>query len=158
MSLYTLYRYLQAYNDIIMILFEYMSDFSKRLRSEIEYIGLTQKEFAVKAGIKKRALDGYLRAQQSMPPADIAVKIAAALGLSVEYLVTGKEYKQKVDVSKYLQFRDLLDDLAVLSPETLDTLKSVIKSFADKERKKRGLSSLFKITPKNLTTCIINDI
>jgi len=135
-----------------------MSDFSKRLRSEIEYIGLTQKEFAVKAGIKKRALDGYLRAQQSMPPADIAVKIAAALGLSVEYLVTGKEYKQKVDVSKYLQFRDLLDDLAVLSPETLDTLKSVIKSFADKERKKRGLSSLFKITPKNLTTCIINDI
>ena len=39
-----------------------MSGFSQRLRSEIEYIGLTQKEFAAKAGIKKRALDAYLSA------------------------------------------------------------------------------------------------
>jgi hypothetical protein len=28
-----------------------------------------------------------------MPPADITVKIANALGVSVEYLVTGKERK-----------------------------------------------------------------
>jgi len=54
-----------------------MTSFSKRLHSEIEYIGLNRKEFAAKAGIKKRALDAYLGPQQSMPPADIAVKIAA---------------------------------------------------------------------------------
>ncbi|MCL2721513.1 MAG: helix-turn-helix domain-containing protein [Treponema sp.] len=113
-----------------------MSTFTKRLRSEIEYIGLTQKEFAVKAGIKKRTLDGYLRAQQSMPPADTAVKIASALGLSVEYLVTGKEYRQTVDISQYLQFRDLLDDLSVLPPETLEPIKAVIKAFAQKKRGK----------------------
>ncbi|MDR2716941.1 MAG: helix-turn-helix domain-containing protein [Treponema sp.] len=113
-----------------------MSDFSKRLRSEIEYIGLNQKEFAAKAGIKKRALDAYLRAQQSMPPADTAVKIAAALGLSVEYLVTGKEYRQSVDISQYLQFRDILDDLAVLPGEILEPIKAVIKAFANGERKK----------------------
>ena len=113
-----------------------MTNFSKRLRSEIEYIGLTQKEFAAKAGVKKRALDAYLRTQQSMPPADTAVKIAAALGLSVEYLVTGSDSRQSVDISKYLQFRDLLDDLAILPEETLDTIKTVIKTFADKERKK----------------------
>jgi transcriptional regulator with XRE-family HTH domain len=112
-----------------------MSDFSKRLRSEIEYIGLNQKEFAAKAGIKKRALDAYLRAQQSMPPADTAVKIAAALGLSVEYLVTGKEYKQSVDISPYLQYRDILDDLVVLPNEILGPIKAVIKAFADNERK-----------------------
>jgi len=114
-----------------------MSDFSKRLRSEIEYIGLTQKEFAAKAGIKKRALDAYLRAQQSMPPADTAVKMADTLGLSVEYLITGKEYRQSVDISKYLQFRDLLDDLAVLPEETLEPIKSVIKAFAKSEREKK---------------------
>jgi len=115
----------------------YMSDFSQRLRSEIEYIGLTQKEFAAKAGIKKRALDGYLRSQQSMPPADTAVKIASALGLSVEYLVTGKEYRQSVDISKYLQFKDILDDLAVLPEETMTPIKAVIKSFAENKQKKR---------------------
>jgi len=113
-----------------------MSDFSRRLRSEIEYIGLNQKEFAAKAGIKKRALDAYLRAQQSMPPVDTAVKIAAALGLSVEYLVTGKEYKQNIDISKYLQFRDILDELAVLPDEILDPIKAMIKTAADNERKK----------------------
>jgi len=114
-----------------------MSDFSQRLRSEIDYIGLTQKEFAAKAGIKKRALDAYLRTQQSMPPADTAVKIASVLGISVEYLITGKEYRQTVDISNYLQFKDVLDDLALLNTETLEPIKAVIKAFADSERKRK---------------------
>ncbi|MCL2197056.1 MAG: helix-turn-helix domain-containing protein [Treponema sp.] len=107
-----------------------MTDFSKRLRSEIEYIGLSRKEFAAKTDIKIRALDTYLGPNPSMPPADTAVKIAAALGVSVEYLVTGKEYQQKTDISKYLQFKDLLDDLAVLPEETLGIIKAVVKGFA----------------------------
>ena len=129
-------RSFQAIKDMIMIFLENMSDFSKRLRSEIEYIGLNQKEFAAKAGIKKRALDAYLRAQQSMPPADTAVKIASVLGLSVEYLVTGKEYQQSVDISNYLQFRNLLDDLAILPDEIIDLVKVMIKAAANNERKK----------------------
>ncbi|MCL2880079.1 MAG: helix-turn-helix domain-containing protein [Treponema sp.] len=113
-----------------------MTKFAERLRSEIEYIGLNQNEFAAKTGIKKRALDTYLGPQQSMPPADTAVKIAAALGVSVEYLVTGREYRRTVDISNYLRFRDLLDDLAILPDETLEPIKAVIKTFADRERKK----------------------
>jgi len=107
-----------------------MTDFSKRLRSEIEYKGLSRKEFSAKTNIKIRALDTYLGPNPSMPPADTAVKIAAALGVSVEYLVTGKEYQQKTDISKYLQFKDLLDDLSVLPEETLGTIKAVVKAFA----------------------------
>ena len=121
---------------IIMLFFYFMSDFSKRLRSEIEYSGLNQKEFSAKTGIKKRALDAYLGAQQSMPPADIAVKMASILGVSVEYLVTGKEYRKSLDISAYLQFKDLLNDLAALPPETLKPITAVIKSFAENERKK----------------------
>ena len=116
-----------------------MPDFSKRLCSEIEYYGLSRKEFAFKAGIKKRALDAYLGTQQSMPPADIAVKIASALGLSVEYLVTGKEYKQSIDISDYLKFRRILDDLTILPDKTLEPIKAVIKAFADSERKKTNI-------------------
>ena len=114
-----------------------MVDFASRLRSEINYIGLNQKEFAAKAGIKKRALDAYLGAQQSMPPADIAVKIASALGLSVEYLVTGKEFRQSIDISKYIQFRDILDNLAILPDEILNPIKAMIRTAADHERKKQ---------------------
>jgi len=115
-----------------------MTDFSKRLRSEIEYIGLNQKEFAAKLGLKRRTLDTYLGAQQSMPPADTAVKIASALGLSVEYLVTGKAYRQSVDISGYLRFRDLLDDLAVLPDEILESVKAMIKTAANNERRKKA--------------------
>jgi transcriptional regulator with XRE-family HTH domain len=128
----------QAFNDIIMLLFKNMTEFSRRLRSEIEYIGLNQKEFAAKAGVKKRTLDTYLRAQQSMPPADTAVKIASALGLSVEYLVTGKAYRQTVDISGYLRFRDILDDLAVLPDEILESVKAMIKTAANNERRKKA--------------------
>ena len=113
-----------------------MSEFSKRLRSEIEYSCMNHKEFAAKAGIKKRALDAYLGLQQSIPPADVAVKIAAALGVSVEYLMTGKEYKQSVDISDYIKFKKTLDDLSVLPDHILEPISSVIKSFANNERKK----------------------
>jgi len=113
-----------------------MSEFSERLRSEIEYIGLNQKEFAAKAGIKKRALDAYLGPQQSIPPADIAAKMAAVLGLSVEFLITGKEYRATVDISNYLRFRDILDDLTILPDEILGMIKVMIRAAADNERKK----------------------
>ena len=116
-----------------------MSDFSQRLLSEIEYIGLNRKEFAAKAGIKKRALDAYLGAQQSMPPADVAVKIASVLGVSVEYLITGKEYQKSVDISGYLQFKDILDDLAILPHEIYFPIKTMIKAAADNERKNNGI-------------------
>lgn len=114
-----------------------MSAFSDRLRSEIEYLGLNQKEFAAKAGIKKRALDAYLWAQQSMPPADIAVKIASTLGLSVEYLVTGREYQQSADISNYIKFKDILDDLEAIPDEILDSIKAMIKAAANNEKKKK---------------------
>ena len=103
----------------------------------MEYIGLTRKELAEKAGIKKRALDAYLEAQQSIPPADKAAQMAAALGVSVEYLVTGNEYKKGMDISRYVQFKDILDDLAILPAGILGPIKAVIKAFAESERKKK---------------------
>ena len=120
-----------------MLFFLYMTDFSKRLRSEIEYIGLNRKEFAAKVGIKKRALDAYPGPQQSMPPADIAVKMASALGLSVEYLVSGREYRQSIDISAYLRFRDILDDLLILPEELLEPIAAMISAAANNKRKKQ---------------------
>jgi transcriptional regulator with XRE-family HTH domain len=119
-----------------MLFFVIMSSFSDRLRSEIEYIGLNHKEFAAKAGIKKRALDGYLGIQQSMPPADVAVKIAKVLGLSVEYLVTGEEIQNLTNISPYIQFREVLDDLSILPHDIFIPIKMMIKTAANNERQK----------------------
>lgn len=120
-----------------------MSGFSQRLRSEMEYLGLTRKELAAQSGIHQRALDAYLEAQQSMPPADKAVQIAGVLGLSVEYLVTGKDTWQLAGDTSFAQpfhFRDTLDDMAALPEGILTPIKVLIKSLAENERRKAGKS------------------
>jgi transcriptional regulator with XRE-family HTH domain len=65
--------------------------FRKTLREELDYQGMTVKELAAKSMVAKGALDSYLGKQASMPPADSAVRIAAALGVTVEYLVNGHD-------------------------------------------------------------------
>jgi transcriptional regulator with XRE-family HTH domain len=49
------------------------------------------KELAARSGIKKKTLDSYLGTRGYTPSVEAAVSIARALGVSVEYLVAGKE-------------------------------------------------------------------
>lgn len=71
-------------------------DFRSRLREEIEYSGLLYKEVAAKAGISKRTMDSYVGTNGSMPAADVAVRLAQTLGVTVEYLITGQDGTQKL--------------------------------------------------------------
>jgi transcriptional regulator with XRE-family HTH domain len=75
---------------LIYVYFENMG-FGENLKQELAYSGLIKKELAAKSGVHKRAIDTYVRTKSSMPPADTAVKIAQALGVTVEYLVTGED-------------------------------------------------------------------
>ena len=65
--------------------------FKENLKIELDYKGMKVKELAFISGVNKRTLDLYLSSAAKMPSAENAVKIAAALGVSVEYLVTGKD-------------------------------------------------------------------
>lgn len=65
------------------------STFKQMLRAEMDFNDIKVKELAAKAEISPRTLEGYLSARGSIPPADVAVKIAKVLNVSVEYLVTG---------------------------------------------------------------------
>ena len=60
------------------------------MREAIEYSGLEQKELAYKTKIPLRSIENYLRENASIPSADKAVRISHELGVTVEYLVTGK--------------------------------------------------------------------
>lgn len=102
--------------------FFYM-DFKTRLKEEMEYKGIQHKELAAKADIKPRALLTYVAANPSMPPADVAVKIANALDVSVEYLVTGEDL---IHGPKYAEIQEIVRDLSALSREQLATVKKMI--------------------------------
>lgn len=65
--------------------------FKDNLKNELTYSGLLVKELAIKSGVNICSLNGYLSKKDQLPSVETAVKIAQALNVSVEYLVTGKE-------------------------------------------------------------------
>jgi len=70
----------------------YAMGFKENLKSELIYKDMLVKELAAKTGISRHTLDNYLNVREHIPTLDVAVKIAQALGVSVEYLATGKEH------------------------------------------------------------------
>ena len=101
-----------------MVLFT--MSFQDRLRAEIDYQGLMIKELAAKAKISKRTLDSYVDSRAIIPKADIAVSLAKALNVSVEYLITGEKsdrIKNESDVFFYKnkRFEKVLTELEKMS-------------------------------------------
>jgi len=74
--------------------------FKENLKSELAYSGMLVKELAAKSGVNKYSLDNYLNARGQIPSVEVGQKIARALGVSVEYLVTGKESKKDGKIQK----------------------------------------------------------
>jgi transcriptional regulator with XRE-family HTH domain len=65
--------------------------FKENLKSELAYQDMQVKELSEITGISRYTLGNYLSARERIPTADVAVKIARALGVTVEYLITGEE-------------------------------------------------------------------
>jgi transcriptional regulator with XRE-family HTH domain len=89
--------------------------FRENLRELLKYNYMEQKELAAKAEIPLRSLEAYLREDSSMPAADKAVRIAKALGVTVEYLVNGLESSEKASLSVNLSLYQLGQSLEKLS-------------------------------------------
>jgi transcriptional regulator with XRE-family HTH domain len=85
------------YYDFPLIMLKNMG-FKENLKSELAYSGMLVKELALKSGVKKYSIDNYLNKRGQAPSVETAVKIAQALGVSVEYLVTGKESTQTAEL------------------------------------------------------------
>lgn len=85
-------------------------DFRERLRDEMEYQGISANALSELTGISKRTIDNYLKQTPQEPGVFNAQKIAKALKVSVEYLVTGNECKnattlngEKLEVLSYFE-------------------------------------------------------
>jgi len=109
------------------------ANFRANLRAELDFLGLTVKDLSDKTGIPKRTLDCYLGARFSIPPADIAAKIASALGVTVEFLVTGQEpKKQRAFGSNIRSVIQILAELGEKDIETMLGLAKVLKKQSEK--------------------------
>ncbi len=72
--------------------------FKERLTDELNYQGISNKEFANKVGIGIGTLGMYLY-RGSIPAADVAVKMAQVLNTTTEYLILGIDDKKSVQNS-----------------------------------------------------------
>jgi transcriptional regulator with XRE-family HTH domain len=100
--------------------------FRENLKQELGYNGMLVKELSTTSGVHKRALDTYLCEKASMPPADVAVRIARVLGVSVEYLVTGKDAALPKDI------RLLTRNLLKLNEKDRRVVTALVKALLDK--------------------------
>lgn len=98
--------------------------FGENLHQELEYQGIQIKELAERTGISKNTLDKYLSGSKSQPNVENAVKIARAIGVSVEYLVL----QTPLGNSKHsAEVMHLVDSFKKLSSQNKDIVSDLIQ-------------------------------
>ena len=97
--------------------------FRENLKDELTYQDITVKELSQRTGISKHTIDHYLTINGSQPQAELAVKIAQALNVSVESLVLGHE-STTTKIPRNVQ--ELTEKLSSLSDKDYDFVKRII--------------------------------
>lgn len=107
-----------------------MSAFRENLKQELLFRNIKVKELSARSGVNKRTIDHYLAENSSEPLAEAAVKIARALGVSAEYLVTGKDWQlsqgARADVAA------LVTELNRMSEDDLKMFLTLIRKYNTK--------------------------
>ena len=107
--------------------------FKENLKSELAFSGMLVKELASLSGVNKRTIDNYLNTHNCIPSADAAVRIAAALGVTVEYLITGNEQQERKAAQPVPDSRAILKNLEALNRRDRKIVLNLIKSLKDIE-------------------------
>jgi len=107
--------------------------FKENLKAELAYKNILIKELASISGVNRRSIDNYLREDNSMPSADAAVRIANALGVTVEYLITGNEQKERTPSMPFPDSRVVLKNLEALNKRDRKIVINLIKSLKEME-------------------------
>jgi transcriptional regulator with XRE-family HTH domain len=116
--------------------------FRENLKMELTNADIRVKELAELSGVKKQTIDSYLRENNYTPSAVAAVNIARVLGVSVEYLVMGKEtQKGKSPSSLHYELRSLIQSLEQLNKEdrkiVIDNAYNLARSLQSKKSVKK---------------------
>jgi len=117
----------------------YTMGFKENLKSELAYSGMLVKELASRSGVPQHSINNYLNVRGQIPSIEAGVKIAQALGVSAEYLVTGKEGELTKEAEKTKEIRLITQFIEQLDDEKRKFIINFIKWF--KLRKSRTPSA-----------------
>ena len=104
--------------------------FWNNVKEELDYKDMSQKELSASTDISYNTLQSWIT-KDRLPDAQDAVKIARALNVSVEKLVTGKE-----NISKDLndEINSMLHDIRHLSTEDFKIARTLIHRLSGQAR------------------------
>ena len=113
-----------------------MENFWKRVDEELEYKGKTRISLAEECGFSVSYISkGIVRG--STPTVDLAIKIAKALNVSVEYLAFGinpfhstiSKENEEIQLKLYRKYHDLISECEKLSPSKVKLITLIAKNF-----------------------------
>ncbi len=114
----------------------FMKDFWERVECELDYQGLSRTDLAKKCDISVSSISKG-KALGYIPSVLTAVKIAAALGVTVEYLVTGSntpsnknKQEEAEQLRLYRKHNEIIKKCEQLSPEKEKLLTVIADNFA----------------------------
>lgn len=106
--------------------------FRENLKDELNYQDIRIKELAEKTKISIGTLNHYLAEKSTEPTAENAVKIAQALGVTTEYLVTGKAPAEQqlkapdINLSLCKKYYKLIQKIDALEPSSIKAIEHLI--------------------------------
>ncbi len=105
--------------------------FRERLIDELNYRGISNKDFAGMVGISTNTLNMYLY-RGSMPSADIAVKMAQVLNTTTEYLVSGTDKNKplnKIDTKSDWEKKEIITIMNKLNSNQLEHFLEIARAY-----------------------------
>jgi transcriptional regulator with XRE-family HTH domain len=106
----------------------------ENLREAIAQSGLVIKEIAEKSKVKKATIDNWVGNPPTMPRAIDLVMVAQVLGVTADWIVTGKVPNGWRAPSR---IAPIVDDLMILDDNELETVAVMIHPLAEAHRAKR---------------------
>ncbi|CDG19901.1 putative transcriptional regulatory protein [Xenorhabdus poinarii G6] len=111
-------------------------EFGVRLKGLRKQKGWPQKELAAKVEVRFQQLNKY-ESGLNIPPAEMMVKLADVLGVTVDYLLTGNPVEDSPLASSRLFRR--FQVLEQLEPEDQETVIKIIDAMIAKQRMESAL-------------------
>ena len=102
--------------------------FRDNLRETLDFLYIGQKELAAKTGLSLKTIENYLKKDSSIPSADKAVLIAQALGVTVEYLVIGKNNAKNTTIGIQTKNKEIIDILQKLDNYNHKVVTAIAKA------------------------------
>ena len=118
-----------------------MTDYARRLDDELKFRGMRKSDIVKGLGIPDSTVRSWW-SRDAMPAADIALKVARFLGVSLEYLIDGTESEKVIirEESPRISESDkkLLEIFKELSETDREEIEEIMQMKIKRYAKKRG--------------------